>query len=75
MTGTAHRWRLTWSIALWWLLLALILWLLGTALGESASVTRCTASAALLVAIGELGDWLRRRWWADHTRRVRRSQG
>lgn len=57
------------------MLLALILWLLGTALGQPASLTRYTASAALLVAIGEVGDWLRRRWRADHTRRVRRSQG
>ncbi|MFG2957920.1 hypothetical protein ACGF5O_29925 [Streptomyces sp. NPDC048291] len=50
------------SLAVWWLLLALVLWLLGKALGQPASAVQCAASAAFLVALGEAGDGVRRRW-------------
>jgi hypothetical protein len=46
----------------WWLLLALVLWLLGQAVDQAASLTACAASSAFLVGIGEIGDWLCRRW-------------
>ncbi|MCP9946590.1 hypothetical protein LUX12_20275 [Streptomyces somaliensis] len=49
------------SVGLWWITLALALWLLGRTTGQSTDLLRCAASAALLVAVGELGDWLRRR--------------
>lgn len=55
------------SVSLWWAALTLILWLLSHATGQSTSLPRCAASAALLVAVGESGDWLRRRW---HERRA-----
>ncbi|WOX13623.1 hypothetical protein [Streptomyces sp. N50] len=64
MTGGPRLWRLTWSLACWWLLIALVLWLLGKALDQPASIAQCTASSAFLVAVGEAGDWLRRRWTA-----------
>ncbi|MFD5786766.1 hypothetical protein ACFWH1_09030 [Streptomyces sp. NPDC127037] len=47
---------------MWWITVALALWLLGMALGQPVRLAGCAASAALLVAIGEAGDWLRRRW-------------
>ncbi|MEV8547935.1 hypothetical protein [Streptomyces sp. NPDC051572] len=50
------------SLGIWWALLALVLWLLGKALAQPASPARCAASAVFLVALGEAGDWLRRRW-------------
>ena len=61
MTG---RPRLALSLAVWWMLIALVLWLLGRALDQPASLAQCTASSAFLVALGEAGDWLRRRWRA-----------
>ncbi|WP_327698961.1 hypothetical protein [Streptomyces sp. NBC_00459] len=59
MTG---RPRLAFSLAVWWMLLALVLWFLGRALDQSASLAQCAASAAFFVVLGEAGDWLRRRW-------------
>ncbi|MFE5302158.1 hypothetical protein [Streptomyces sp. NPDC056632] len=61
MTDTRRRWRFVWSVAAWWVLLALALWLLGQALDRPASLAACSASAALLIAVGEVGDGLRRR--------------
>jgi hypothetical protein len=56
------RWRrFAWSVAVWWVLLALALWILGRTLDQPASFAACAASAALLVTVGEVGDWLRRR--------------
>lgn len=50
------------SVSLWWAALTLILWLLSHTTGQPTTLPRCAASAALLVAVGESGDWLRRRW-------------
>ncbi|GGQ20979.1 hypothetical protein [Streptomyces roseolilacinus] len=61
MKDTSRRARLAWSLAAWWLLLTLALWSLGEAVDQPAALPRCAASAALLVAVGELGAWLRRR--------------
>ncbi|MFF2573563.1 hypothetical protein [Streptomyces sp. NPDC058084] len=58
MTDTRRRWRFVWSVRV---LLALALWLLGQALDRPASLAACSASAALLIAVGEVGDGLRRR--------------
>lgn len=52
------------SIILWWAAVTVALWLLGHALDQPAGLARSAASAALLVAMGEAGDWLRRRWRA-----------
>jgi len=62
MTGRARLVRPACSIAAWWLLLAMALWLLGHAVGQGSSLTACASSSAFLVGIGEIGDWLRRRW-------------
>ncbi|MDX3238579.1 hypothetical protein PV392_23395 [Streptomyces sp. ME03-5709C] len=59
--------RLAWSLVAWWSLLALVLWLLGRAFDHPASLLQCTASAAVLAAVGELGDWLRRRRRTNRT--------
>jgi hypothetical protein len=57
-----RRWRrFVCSVTAWWMLLSLALWLLGKALDQPASLAACAASAALLVAVGEVGDGLRRR--------------
>ncbi|MFG3590482.1 hypothetical protein [Streptomyces sp. NPDC047990] len=61
MTGTQRVRRVVVSIAVWWLLLALVLWLLGKMLDQPASAAQCAASSAFLVALGEAGDWARRR--------------
>ncbi|WP_432135809.1 MULTISPECIES: hypothetical protein [unclassified Streptomyces] len=64
MTGRARLVRQAWSLTAWWLLLTLALWLLGHAVGQVSSPTACAASSAFLVGMGEIGDWLRRRWAA-----------
>ncbi|GGW84412.1 hypothetical protein [Streptomyces bobili] len=64
--------RLIRSLTAWWLLLTTGLWLLGRATDQSASPTACAASAAFLLAVGEAGDWLRRRW---HHFRTTRKMG
>ncbi|MGQ4475741.1 hypothetical protein [Streptomyces sp. SAS_276] len=64
MTGRQRLRRLALSLIVWWMLIALALWLLGTTLGQRASLAQCTASSAFLVAVGEAGDRLRRRWRA-----------
>jgi hypothetical protein len=61
VTDTRRRWRSVWSVTAWWVLLALALWLLGKALEQPTSLAACAASAALLVAVGEVGEGLRRR--------------
>ncbi|MEU3091371.1 hypothetical protein ACWCQ0_41950 [Streptomyces massasporeus] len=71
MTARRRQRRFALSVAAWWMLLALGLWLLGTALDQPASLAACIASAALLVAIGEAGDWLRRRITRRSARRRR----
>lgn len=62
MTGRTRLVRHACSLVAWWLLLVLALWLLGHAVGQTSSLTACAASSAFLVGIGEIGDWLRRRW-------------
>ncbi|MCX5193110.1 hypothetical protein OOK31_04255 [Streptomyces sp. NBC_00249] len=52
------------SIAVWWPALTLLLWCGGQVRHQPASAVTCAASAALLVALGEIGAWLRRRWRA-----------
>lgn len=71
MTDPRRRRRFALSVTAWWMLLALGLWLLGKALDQPASLAACAASAALLVAIGEAGDWLRRRITRRSARRRR----
>ncbi|WP_432164963.1 hypothetical protein [Streptomyces sp. bgisy031] len=61
MTDARRRWRFVWSVTVWWVLLALALWLLGKTLDQPTSLAACAGSAALLVAGGEVGDGLRRR--------------
>ncbi|MDX3834994.1 hypothetical protein [Streptomyces europaeiscabiei] len=53
------------SLTVWWALIALVLRLVGQAFDQPATLVQCIASAAFLGAIGEAGDWLRRRWRAD----------
>ncbi|MEJ8638942.1 hypothetical protein [Streptomyces sp. MS2.AVA.5] len=62
MKRAPRRWAEATSVTAWWITVAFALWLLGMALGQPVSLAGCAASAALLVAIGEAGDWLRRRW-------------
>ncbi|WP_138908752.1 hypothetical protein [Streptomyces chryseus] len=64
MTRTTLLRTPLWSVIAWWAALTGILWLAGTALGHPAPLTGCAPSAALLVAVGECGDWLRRHWTA-----------
>ncbi|MFD7900338.1 hypothetical protein [Streptomyces sp. NPDC059743] len=68
MTDKTRWLPLARSLLMWWVVVTLILWLLGKALGQSAGLAACAASAVLLVAIGETGDWLRRRWTAYRLR-------
>jgi hypothetical protein len=78
MIGRTRLVRHAWSLTAWWLLLALALWLLGQAAGQTSSLTACAASSAFLIGIGEIGDWLRRRL-AAHRRQTgsatKRSRG
>lgn len=65
MTGKPRLWRLAISLIAWWMLTALLLWLLGRALDQPAPLAQCVSPAVFLVALGEAGDWLRRRWRAS----------
>ncbi|NEA64969.1 hypothetical protein [Streptomyces sp. SID12488] len=65
--AVARWWPTTRSVLAWWVCVTLALWLLGEGLGQSAGLAPCAASAGLLVAVGEAGDWLRRRWNARHS--------
>ncbi|MFD5252529.1 hypothetical protein ACFWM5_06735 [Streptomyces bobili] len=69
MTDPTRLRRLVCSLSVWWLILAMGLWLLGRATDQSASPWACAASAAFLLAVGEAGDWLRRRWRHYRTHR------
>ncbi|MBT2529769.1 hypothetical protein J7E91_31420 [Streptomyces sp. ISL-99] len=63
------------SVVLWWgglTLLLLLLWLRSRAAGQPTDLARCAASEVLLVAVGEAGDWLRRRWLAHRRSRSTR---
>ncbi|MFF2998795.1 hypothetical protein ACFVTC_30225 [Streptomyces sp. NPDC057950] len=73
MTGQTRLPRLVLSLAVWWMLIALILWLLGKALDQAATLTECASSSAFLLAIGEAGDWLRRRRKANRSPRGHRT--
>ncbi|MER5887914.1 hypothetical protein ABT160_29200 [Streptomyces sp. NPDC001941] len=61
--------RLLWSLIAWWGALSLVFWLLDFARDHSASLLACAGSAALLVALGEIGDGVRR--WHKRRRGVR----
>jgi hypothetical protein len=63
---TPRWWRTALSVLAWWAVLSLTLWLMGKSLGQPTRLAPCAASAALLVTIGETGDWLRRRARARH---------
>ncbi|APU43438.1 hypothetical protein [Streptomyces sp. TN58] len=52
----------SWPLVAWWATLTAVLWLAGMAVGQPASIPGCAASAALLAAVGEVGDRARRRW-------------
>lgn len=64
MRTTPRWWSAALSVIAWWAIITLTLWLLSKALDQPAQLAQCAASAALLVTIGEAGDWLRRRWRA-----------
>ncbi|OEJ95578.1 hypothetical protein [Streptomyces thermolilacinus] len=68
MKGT-RRWTEATSMTAWWALLTVVLWVPATLLGHGTTLWGCAASAAVFVALGEAGDWLRRR---RRARRVRR---
>lgn len=51
-----------------------LLRLAGTVLERPAPLTGCAASAAFLVAVGEAGDRVRRRWAARQDGRTPRQQ-
>ncbi|MFD3502674.1 hypothetical protein ACFWWT_20140 [Streptomyces sp. NPDC058676] len=54
-------WRAALSVLAWWAVVTLTLWLLGEPSDQPAQLAPCAASAAVPVAIGETGGWLRRR--------------
>ncbi|MEV8312455.1 hypothetical protein AB0P36_35575 [Streptomyces flavidovirens] len=62
MKQAPRWWAEARSVTAWWITVTLALWLLGMALDQPVHLVGCAVSAALLVAIGEAGDWLRRRW-------------
>ncbi|GHA97553.1 hypothetical protein GCM10010305_46430 [Streptomyces termitum] len=62
------------SIAAWWAVLTLALRLLGHATGHPAGLAPSAAAAALFTAIGETGDWARRRWKARRHGRPKHVQ-
>ncbi|MPY32908.1 hypothetical protein FNH09_17035 [Streptomyces adustus] len=64
MTPKSRRRVAVWSVIGWWTVLTGLFWLTGTILGQPASLAGCAASAVVLGAAGEAGDWIRRRWAA-----------
>lgn len=45
----------------WWLLMTGTFWVASKVFDQSASLLFCAGSAAVFVAVGEAGDWVRRR--------------
>jgi hypothetical protein len=72
VSGATNRRRVIASVILWWAVLTLVLWLLSRASSQPAGLAGCAASAVLLVAVGEAGDWLRCRWHASRRGRSAR---
>jgi hypothetical protein len=64
MKQTLRWWTGARSVIVWWFAVTLTLWLLGTHAAQPVRFTGRAASAVLLVAIGEAGDWLPRHWVA-----------
>ncbi|MFJ7779267.1 hypothetical protein [Streptomyces yangpuensis] len=54
--------RILAGAAAWWGLVTAALWLGGLLLGQSASLSGCALGALLVIAIGEIGDRVRRAW-------------
>ncbi|QES57942.1 hypothetical protein DEJ51_30480 [Streptomyces venezuelae] len=71
---TGARRREAVSLVVWWTVLALAVWLLGRATGRPVGLVPSVASAALLAAVGETGDLVRRRWTARRHQREETSR-
>ncbi|WP_405985720.1 hypothetical protein [Streptomyces sp. NBC_00872] len=61
------------SLVAWWVVVTMLLWLLGKLFGQSVNLIGCAATAVLVIAIGETGDWLRRRRSSGRAARERRT--
>ncbi|MBE1594195.1 MULTISPECIES: hypothetical protein [Streptomyces] len=59
MTGRRRLRRVALSLTLWWKMIAVVLWLVGTVLDRPAMLRQCAASSSFLVVVGEVGDWFR----------------
>ncbi|MBT2369520.1 hypothetical protein J7E88_30655 [Streptomyces sp. ISL-10] len=57
-----HWWTVLGQWIAWWALVTAAFWLLGKVLDQPTSLIGCAASAVLVIAVGEFGDRLRRRW-------------
>ncbi|MEU8617373.1 hypothetical protein [Streptomyces sp. NPDC048623] len=63
-----HRWLAELrSIAAWWALVTGVLWLLGLLLEQRTSLAGCAATALVIIALGEAGNWARRRYTSGRT--------
>lgn len=58
----------------WWALATTVFWLLGKVLDQPTSLPGCAATAVFVIAVGELGDRLRRRWARIRTLKERGSR-
>lgn len=61
------------SLTAWWAMVTLLLQVISLIADQPASLAACAASAALLTGLGEIGNWLRRRWSAARSARGRRE--
>lgn len=61
------------SLTAWWAMVTVIIWVISLIADQPASLAECAGSAALLTGLGEIGDWLRRRWSAARSARGRRE--
>ncbi|MGW6945705.1 hypothetical protein [Streptomyces xanthophaeus] len=67
--GRPSRRRTAGPLLVWWLLVTVLLWIPGKALAQPVTAWGCAVSAVLLIAVGEVGEGVRRRL----RRRVRRA--
>ncbi|WP_327233028.1 hypothetical protein OG349_02725 [Streptomyces sp. NBC_01317] len=66
-----RRWSEIRSLIAWWVVVTVVLWVLGIVFDQPVRLAGCAATAALVIAIGEVGDRLRRRWSSGRGARAR----
>nr|WSZ18863.1 hypothetical protein OH837_38785 [Streptomyces canus] len=75
MTRYQHLWHVALSLTVWRMLIALVLRLVGKAVGRPLSFAQRAVSSAILTMLGEACELVRRRWRAARLARRHQLRG